>query len=902
MPKNSFRGDATPAAKALRFVKPADIADVQPIFTVNNKRIEWLTWDAATMVADINAAAFPELATVTASASGDDVVLTGVDNDDWNAAIAITPNVLITLTQGAAAVNQISTISFDGATAGTYTLTLAGETTAAIAVDDVGAARTAIDALASWASSDYTLTDLGGSKYKIEFEGTYAATAVVISIDGALLTKPIGAIVIARTHDALAARHEVICVGLQASDVERVDYLGNFVNISSDLTAAEIKALLQPLAPAADINVYGGQIAPGAVAEATFWVIEFIDRPGGPDIFNVASPNDFFADYGNAKMAQLVSSSVGLVDTPTYTGTRELLIFDTIAGSITVEYDGRELEISQGITDTSLQSLLTSHAEYAEWHVWDTPDWPVAPSSGTEHTHLMFATRVRDGAVDIPDDVITQTGGDGTLAILNHGGAGASGAKFEISRSGPINGGTFDIDLSEGTVASLAWDITAASFETAAALIRTSVTVPSGSGTPTDPWLFYNGTNADSDQTPTSDPSSLVGTLTASTALVTSAAAAVSAIQTVLVSPRSASGAYTMRYGTEGPISFAYNLNAATFKTQLEDFPALSTAGDTAVAYDSESGLFTITFQGALAGSVVELLAVTESTLATATDESNAVLDSRPSGASDFSSVDNWTLGRMPEFGDDVWIDDTPSPIEYGLRQYAEFTVDTATEYVSAAADFRNGQIVRVFTDGTIPAGLALATDYYVIAMDETRDRFQLAATKDGPPINITSTGSGTHHIGVQALSFTTSTTALENVGRREQAGTFREYRPRYVEMGVTSKADFGQGVVGSGTALTRLNIRDTAPTISVLLTTSSDEDGFPSVNILCNGAATFIVYEGLGGIAAGDDETSTLADIEVRGGEGVFGTVTATSDFCHFGGTWSSRELTVDGIVKSYG
>lgn len=108
------------------------------------------------------------------------------------------------------------------------------------------------------------------------------------------------------------------------------------------------------------------------------------------------------------------------------------------------------------------------------------------------------------------------------------------------------------------------------------------------------------------------------------------------------------------------------------------------------------------------------------------------------------------------------------------------FTADAGTDtctYTSTASvpsNILTGTRVRLTTTTTLPAGLATATDYYVVKMSDTT--FQLATSYAnaiaGTVIDITSTGTGTHTItwllhrytngaGVQSIIFNPNSTAL---------------------------------------------------------------------------------------------------------------------------------------------
>lgn len=114
------------------------------------------------------------------------------------------------------------------------------------------------------------------------------------------------------------------------------------------------------------------------------------------------------------------------------------------------------------------------------------------------------------------------------------------------------------------------------------------------------------------------------------------------------------------------------------------------------------------------------------------------------------------------------------------LGQSDTFTADASTDvctYTSTAnvpSNILTGTRVRLTTTTTLPAGLALATDYYVIRVSDTT--FKLATSYAnavaGTAINITDAGTGTHTVswllprytngaGLQAIMFNSNATAL---------------------------------------------------------------------------------------------------------------------------------------------
>lgn len=77
-------------------------------------------------------------------------------------------------------------------------------------------------------------------------------------------------------------------------------------------------------------------------------------------------------------------------------------------------------------------------------------------------------------------------------------------------------------------------------------------------------------------------------------------------------------------------------------------------------------------------------------------------------------------------------------------------SVTAASDYVDHTAyNLLRGTRVRLTTTGTLPAGLATATDYYIIKVSDTRCKFatSYANALAGTAIDITDAGTGTHTI-----------------------------------------------------------------------------------------------------------------------------------------------------------
>lgn len=89
----------------------------------------------------------------------------------------------------------------------------------------------------------------------------------------------------------------------------------------------------------------------------------------------------------------------------------------------------------------------------------------------------------------------------------------------------------------------------------------------------------------------------------------------------------------------------------------------------------------------------------------------------------------------------------------HGGTTIGTFTVDAATDILttSIAHKLAVGDIVRGSTTTTLPAGLAAATDYYVLTVPSTTT-LTLAATLGGATLNMTDAGTGTHTLKIMGV------------------------------------------------------------------------------------------------------------------------------------------------------
>lgn len=153
----------------------------------------------------------------------------------------------------------------------------------------------------------------------------------------------------------------------------------------------------------------------------------------------------------------------------------------------------------------------------------------------------------------------------------------------------------------------------------------------------------------------------------------------------------------------------------------------------------------------------------------------------------------------------------TTNTLGYGDTFTADASTDvlTYTSTTNSPMNILTGTRVQLTTTTTLPAGLALATDYYVIKIDDSTCKLatSYANAIAGTAINITDAGTGTHTMsrllprytngaGVQALFWNTNATALGaatpnlSIGYTNSTQTASRATPTTLPIGKTAAAN----------------------------------------------------------------------------------------------------------------
>lgn len=152
----------------------------------------------------------------------------------------------------------------------------------------------------------------------------------------------------------------------------------------------------------------------------------------------------------------------------------------------------------------------------------------------------------------------------------------------------------------------------------------------------------------------------------------------------------------------------------------------------------------------------------------------------------------------------------TSQSITNTLAQFSTFTADAGTDICTHSnINLMPYTRVQLTTSGTLPAGLATATNYYVINVSDTTCKFatSYANAVAGTAIDITDAGTGTHNIttllprytngaGLKAFMFNSNATPMGaatpslSIGYTNSAQTGSRATPTTLPIGKTAAAN----------------------------------------------------------------------------------------------------------------
>lgn len=948
---NKFRGDATPAQKILRLISPGGSGIVQAEIRCGTRVFTFPEWSAANIVNTLNNSGVPEFANIafTADISGD-VIATGPLDDDYQITLTYRPTVTVTNETGVTPQNQITELNFSGARAGTYTLTINGLTTGAITYGDSADLISKINVLSGWTAGNAVVRSQTPDSVLIEFAGTLAATPVSVVMDATNLRNGT-TIFIDQKRAYTPGPHDVWMLAVEQNDIITLTIDGNSASLRSDAGLDSTRQLVKSLATNA-VEVYGGFLASAAGVPRSHYVLDFVGYSASsrPTISITSSTSSALKILNNPTIQLSTTGQFSNVESNAGYPAHYILDFTT-GNSITLEYEGQTVTITNSFqamlpdySNTSQHTIyenavaavvnsLNDISNFADFRasvgrkIGSSENWGIAASAPFSFFHPLIYHVIDNAAILTGAGIgpsLRQTGGTGTLRLINQPGSAAAAAIHRVWLPAKASSGTFQLVFPEGTTSAIAWNASAATIEGLLdSLINSGISV-SGSGTPGSPWEITYTTALKSRPLPTGRNVAIGGYGIGSAETLVGAIQGRTQTAEITISSNAVAGSFSLNMGQQGPVVVPLNTSAATLRTLLATFPAIGHADNVLVTYNSAAQSYEITFTSALANKLLPTFTIAANNLDTITADTIDVAQ-QATGPRNWADAANWSLGRLPAATDEVVLDGSDDDIVYGLRQWvqvqtlATFTPQptTTTSTTSSTTtsqppnlltrlqaigghDFRNGQQVRLTTSTTLPGGLSAGVTYYVLDADNEDGTFQLSATAGGSPITITSAGTGTHYCGLLASAIRITSQFADDLGREERnTAGFVEYRPRYLKIGLASGGlcEIGAGV-GRGSSLIRLDFGRSAGTLRLLRTSTTAELDRQALCVLSAVSTLDIeAVSGELGIATFDEETSTVGRITQNSGTVVCGNVSAT-EIVKTGGRLLTRNLSVSGNV----
>lgn len=933
MPTNILRGDA-PAQAKVYHLTPANV-EIGDIFTVtiNGKSVSY-TAAAATatdvingLVAAINASTIPEFGeitaaavdsdsdgvsdylTVTASTAGVEVVLTTSTTNSSGGNVSVVETVA-----GVEGVNERQKIELIGSySGGTFTITWdAGsgdETTGNIAHNASAATiQAALEALTTPTAGDFVVTGSAGGPWYVTFQGTYAETNVnLMSVDGTNLTGG-GSVDVETTTPGAASSNEVQYLLVQELPSQTISgtYTLTFdgettSSLAYDASAATIQSALEALGTigSGNISVTGGQGVPwagGDFDDNWYFTLEFIGALAGTNVSTItADDSGLTVGSGQVTVTALLTGGVSTTEL-------QLINLDTpTAGAYTLSYDGQTTgSLAYNAIPTTIETALEALSNLSNVQI--------KGNAGIFTVRFDSDAGTNVAAITINSAGLTDAASPSVTTIVE--GASASGTDEVQTVTIYGTGGTFTLTFDGQTTAATAWNASAGTLETNLEALSniTDVTV-TGSGTPADPYVVtFDDPGSQNVVEMTGDASSLTGG-GGQVTTITNAVASADEQQTVTIGVAVTGGTFTLSFQEEETAAIAYNAAASAVETALE---SLSTIDGVTVS-GSAGGPWTVTFDSALHSATnVELLVADGTNLigGAGTETLSYTVNAVSLGQEHWNDPKNWTLGQVPETGDDVILEQGATNLRYGLRQIQEFTADNTTNTFTTTEEhyFVDDQKVRVSNSGgALPTGLSAATDYYITAA--TAFTFQLSTTRGGSALSITTDGTGTHTVAVELGSLKQYSRYTGQIGLRQRnENDYREYRPRWLKIGLLStgnkKVKLGLGE-GSGSGLVRLDF-DTYQVDGFLQDSSGGlETEVPAVLIEnTNSSSVWDIQDGEVGFAFHAGTTGELGTLTERGGSVVLGDgmIVSTALVRTSGELLSIGEVTINGTVEISG
>ncbi len=399
---------------------------------------------------------------------------------------------------GSAAVNEIQRISLPSTTSGgTFTLTFAGQTTAATAYNASAATvKTNLEALSNIAPGDVTVTK-SGSVWSVEFTGVYAGINVpLMTGSGASLTGS-GGVSVSTTTQGGPGTNEVGSLTFSFDGTSTYNFGMTFVNpsgvsstsgdimIGANTPTASIVAILQ-----AELDA---MTSVGSGNTSVAWYSGSSVGAGNERVFRIT----FIGALAQTDVAVItISDPGGIGYVPTYdvvttgssTDINEVQVI-TITGSptggtFTITFQGQTTAgVAYNASSATLQTALEALSNIAPG------DITVTGSAGGPYTVTFLATYAATDVQQMTGSGASLTGGAVTVITTQEAAAGVN-EKQQVEIVGTPTGGTFTLTFNAETTAGIAYNAAASAVQTALEGLATPVPGDvSVSGDAAGPWL-----------------------------------------------------------------------------------------------------------------------------------------------------------------------------------------------------------------------------------------------------------------------------------------------------------------------------------------------------------------------------------------------------------------------------
>lgn len=919
MTVKSYRGDAPRQAKVVTIPKPVAYTTGPITIVINNKKIRVESWDAVAMAAAWNTSGYPETVNITATAGEQDteqygtadtslILTSNTPGEDFFVDVYIGDDDSINIT------NEVQQLTFAPTpTDGTFTLNFGGQVTGAITYIDgdlggtAAAILAALEALSNIAPGDVTVSAVNASTFNIAFAGTYVNINVpqLVAANIDLIAPVNGSVGYAVVQVGVLPIDEVQILSLPYTPTGgtfTLTYAGQTTSaIDWDASAADVEAALKALSNigASDVVCSGGDL-PGTPVTITF-ASALADK----DVDLITGDATLLTGGSN----NVVTPTTLAAGSPVTTNSSKRFLLNTAAETVvTVKmFKTDDLPTTPTtFTFSSFDSAATIKAAF----VGKTVGYEIDPSTGLFRDYVLTTDDIDvSGSLHVTGLTITFKGaytlrayplrsfGDGFTFV--HGemqiipaSSSITTVNFTAGTGGSIEYQQFSItdpDL-PGQYTLTVYDPAAGSHVTVpidysevdASAIRDIINAALGAEYV---YVTYSGgvfsviyanytapgvniTQMTSNEQGISIVQSVQGS--AGTPEIQRVTLGVSASTPI------SGGTFTLTYEGQTTTDLAYNASAATILAALEALSSIA-PGDVAVSGSLGTAL-TFTFNVLLGDvspiemDITDLLTsvvVTASTSQTGGLEIFFLETTRNQGPECFDDPLNYDPVGVPSDGDDIDFGYGRNNCKWGTKQRDTFTVlSTTTEQLQLGTKrplFQDDQKVFFTTTGVAPTGLTNATAYFIVNMDE-RGRFQLSTTLGGTPINISTSGSGVHTLGLRLGIVRKPARYGFQIGLPvKNESDFIEYRPRYLEV-YADQIVLGEGQ-GNDSPIVRIDsgTRPITSGIQVYGAGSSSEPDMPSVGLLVqNNTVDIKSYGGEVGLAPNHTETSTVRDIEL--------------------------------------